>query len=247
MPGDTRKGRREFLGTVAAVGCGATLGGIGWAGQALAVGQDQRKPGAPAESQPAVDIGPNEDLMREHGVLRRVLLVYEECARRIDEKGEVPPRVLVDAAGLVRRFVEDYHERLEEQQLFPRLVKGGKLAALVEILLEQHQAGRRLTEQVQSLATAAALKDPEQSRKLAAALRAFIRMYRPHAAREDTMLFPAFHELLSPQEYDVLGDQFEDQERALFGERGFEKAVEQVAGFEKTLGIEDLGRFTPRA
>src|SRR5436190_7019562 len=36
------------------------------------------------------DVTPGEDLMREHGVLNRVLLVYEECARRLD--GHEDPR-----------------------------------------------------------------------------------------------------------------------------------------------------------
>ena len=70
-----------------------------------------------------------------------------------------------------------------------------------------------------------------------------MRMYRgPHAAREDTVLFPALHELLSNKEMDALGDQFEDEENRRFGNRGFEKTVEQVAAIEKELG--DLSTST---
>ena len=35
------------------------------------------------------------------------------------------------------------------------------------------------------------------------------------------------------------------KEEALFGEVGFEKIVDQVAGLEKTLGIYELSQFTP--
>jgi hypothetical protein len=70
-------------------------------------------------------------------------------------------------------------------------------------------------------------------------------MYRPHAAREDTVLFPAFRRIVTPNEYDSLGEQFEDQEHKLFGEDGFEKIVDEVTGLEKKLGIEDLAQFTP--
>ena len=45
-------------------------------------------------------------------------------------------------------------------------------------------------------------------------LQLFIRMYRPHKAREDTILFPAFHSIVSPDEFDALGDAFEDQEES---------------------------------
>jgi hypothetical protein len=73
-----------------------------------------------------------------------------------------------------------------------------------------------------------------------------MRMYQPHAAREDTVLFPAFHELVPAGEYDKLGDAFEDKENELFGHEGFEKMVERVASIEKRLGIYDLAQFTPR-
>src|SRR3954470_3577247 len=81
----------------------------------------------PAKKEP--EISPTEDLMREHGLLNRVLLVYEECARRLDSGEEV--KVLPDAAKIIRDFIEGYHERLEEQQLFPRFRKANKLTDLV--------------------------------------------------------------------------------------------------------------------
>ena len=49
------------------------------------------------------DISPTEDLMREHGLLNRVLLVYEECARRLEAGEEV--KVLPDAAKIIREKI----------------------------------------------------------------------------------------------------------------------------------------------
>jgi hemerythrin-like domain-containing protein len=80
---------------------------------------------------------------------------------------------------------------------------------------------------------------------LARALRAFERMYRPHAAREDTVLFPAFRGLLGAEAYRELGEQFEEQEHARFGEGGFERTVAEVERFERALDIADLASFTP--
>jgi hypothetical protein len=70
-------------------------------------------------------------------------------------------------------------------------------------------------------------------------------MYRPHKAREDAVLFPALHSLVSPDEYDSLGDLFEGKEQELFGKDGFKKIVEEVANLEKRLGIYELSQFTP--
>jgi hypothetical protein len=80
--------------------------------------------------------------------------------------------------------------------------------------------------------------------QLADSLRPFIRMYEPHAAREDTVLFPAFREMLSERELKKLMDVFEDKEKAL-PHGGFEKMVDEVAKIEQSIGIYDLAKFTP--
>ena len=88
-----------------------------------------------AQPKPEEDVSPAEDLMREHGVLKRVMLVYDEVLRRWDKKEDVPPEILADASGMIRYFVEDYHEKLEEDYLFPRFEKANKLTDLVKTLL----------------------------------------------------------------------------------------------------------------
>jgi hemerythrin-like domain-containing protein len=196
------------------------------------------------KSEEGTGISPAEDLMREHGALSRMLLIYEEIMARLNSGREFPVEVLTEAAGLIRRFVEDYHEKLEENYLFPRFRKAGKLVDLVEVLLQQHQAGRRLTDRIRSLATASAIKNPAEKRELGHYVSLFIRMYRPHKAREDTVLFPAFHAIVSPKEYASLGEAFEDKEDELFGKEGFERVVKEVEKLEKTMGIYELSQFT---
>src|SRR5581483_1850004 len=199
---------------------------------------------APAEE----DVSPTEDLMREHGLLNRVLLVYEECLRRIDasvaQALRFDPKLLADSASIIRRFIEDYHEKLEEDYIFPRFEKAHQLTDLVKVLRRQHEAGRNDTEKIQKLSTAAALKQPASRGEVAGAISHFVRMYRPHEAREDTVLFPALHSLVSQHEYDALGEDFEKREHELFGAEGFEGEVEKVAEIEKSLGIYDLAKFT---
>ncbi len=196
----------------------------------------------PAEAE---DVAPPEDLMREHGVLKRVLLVYREVIRRVNAREDVPSDAVRDAAGIIRTFIEDYHEKLEEDYLFPRFESAHKLADLTTVLRAQHQAGRRLTDQITHATTAQTLKDPASAKRLLQAMEQFIRMYEPHEAREDTVLFPAIRTIVSKHEFDSLGEEFEKKEHQLFGEDGFEKMVDQVAGIEKRLGIYDLAQFTP--
>ncbi len=233
--------RRRFLGGAAATGGGLILSGC------------SRSPENPAKQEGAAvkkgeseeEVSPAEDLMREHGILKRVLLIYREGIRRIDSRQDLPPDVLASSANLIRHFIEDYHERLEEEHLFPRFRKAGSLVELVNVLEEQHKKGRGLTETVLQLSTAAAMKNAQDRSKLGDALRLFVRMYEPHEAREDTVLFPAFRKILSPNEYASLGEDFERREHELFGEDGFEKNVDEVARIEKVLGIYELAQFTP--
>jgi hemerythrin-like domain-containing protein len=191
------------------------------------------------------EVAPPEDLMREHGVLKRVLLIYGEVLRRMDAKQDFPPEALADAASVIRSFIEDYHEKLEENFLFPRFEKANQLVELVKVLRDQHQAGRRVTDVTMRLANLGALKNDSERVQLADSMRQFIRMYNPHEAREDTVLFPAFHKIVTPHEFDSLGEDFEKKENELFGADGFEKMVDKVAGIEKRLGIYDLSQFTP--
>jgi hemerythrin-like domain-containing protein len=225
--------RRQFLKSGSLILAASGFAGLG-------------KSAAEEEEKKNEGISPPEDLMREHGVLKRILLIYGEAIRRIDGKEDLPPEPLADSAKIIREFVEDYHEKLEENFLFPRFKKANKLVDLVDVLLQQHQSGRRLTDITMHLATTAVLKNADDRRKLVDSMRQFIRMYNPHEAREDTVLFPAFRGIVSAHEFASLGEDFEKKEDELFGEDGFFKVVDRVAEIEKKLGIYDLAQFTPK-
>ncbi len=180
--------------------------------------------------------------MREHGILRRVMYLYDEAAMRLATSGEVPLDALAAGAGIVRHVIEDYHEKIEEQFVFPRFEKAGKHVELVTTLHKQHDVGREITAQILTLSKAP-LADADRA-TLAAALRHFNHMYRAHAAREDTVLFPAFKEIVSEHEYEELGEQFEEKEKQMLGEGGFERSVADVAKLEKAFGVDDLARLT---
>jgi hemerythrin-like domain-containing protein len=231
---DSRNDRREFLIGAAALGVVAASP-IGATPVAADEAKNEHDEGA---------ISAPEDLMREHGLLNRILLIYDEGIRRMRNREEVAPEVFQKPAELVRKFVEDYHEQLEEKFIFPKFEKKKRLVELVTTLRQQHQAGRVLTDRIIRAAPAMRSGSPALN-EVGRACEAFIRMYRPHEAREDTVLFPALYEITSAQEVKDLGEQFEEEEHRLFGKEGFEENVEKVAAIEKQLGIYDLAKFTP--
>jgi hemerythrin-like domain-containing protein len=191
-----------------------------------------------AEGNAEAEVTPGEDLMQEHGLLERILLLYDEGARRMEAGQPVDLTVISNAATIVRRFVEDYHERLEEEFVFPQLRAARREGALVDVLLRQHQRGREATDLILQRSAGVPGRD------LAQLLRAFTRMYRPHAAREETVLLPVFRQLVGARTYRELGERFEAREYQTFGERGFENSVLEVARLEKAFGMDDLERYT---
>jgi hemerythrin-like domain-containing protein len=198
-----------------------------------------------ADKEDEEEVSAVEDLMREHGVIRRVIVVYREAAARLRAKpASVPPDALQKAAKLMRSFGEDYHEKqLEEAHIFPALAKDAALAGTLRALVAQHQRGREITEYVLAV-TQKAIGAPS-AEPLAKTLEAFARMYEEHAAVEDTIVFPAWKEKLSPKELDALGEKFEDIEQKTFGKDGFDDAVDQIGAIEKALGIELAAMIAP--
>jgi hemerythrin-like domain-containing protein len=204
-----------------------------------------KKNNAPKEkAEPEVTA--TEDLMREHGILRRILLVYRETAPRLrTNAAEIDAAALRDAALLFRAFGEEYHEKLlEEQHIFPVVRKrGGEAGAYADVLQAQHRRGREITDYVLS-ATRGGKLSASAGGELAGVFEALDRMYENHAAREDTIVFPAWKMAFTNKQLDEQGDRFEEIEKKMFGHDGFEDAEKKISGIEKTLGLADLARFT---
>ncbi len=232
------RNRRDFVRAGAVLGVASLVP----VGSMFFPGQSAR---ADEEGEGEEGISAPEDLMREHGVLNRILLIYEEGLRRLQGNQEISADDFHRPASLVRSFVEDYHEKLEEQFIFPVLEKHNELTAVIGVLRKQHAAGRKLTDTALRLSTADKFGQADSRRELIHVTEQFIRMYRPHEVREDTVVFPMLHHVLSIEELNELGERFEEQEHRLFGGDGFDNTVDQVAAIEKQLGIYDLAKFTP--
>ena len=192
------------------------------------------------------DVTATEDLMREHGILRRVLLVYQETAVKLkQDPNSVPADALEKSAQLFRAFGEDYHEKkLEEAYIFPALKKQQNSATgYVDILLAQHARGTEITEYLLSKTRGDKIPGADVG-PFIGALESFVRMYEHHAAIEDTIVFPAWKEVVGEKELDELSAKFEEIEEEVFGEDGFESALKRMAEIEESLGLANLAMFT---
>lgn len=233
MSASAQPTRRDLLTSVAAV-TAATL-------MVPSLLKADDKPGT---AEPEVTA--TEDLMREHGVLRRALLVYSETVPKLRSNASSLDATALHRTGILfRDFGENYHEKmLEEEHIFPVVQKGGGEAAKYpEILIAQHARGREITAYLLSVTQTGRIASGN-TEPLARALETFVLMYRNHAAREDTIVFPAWKTHFSNKQLDELSDQFEEIEHKMFGKDGFDDAVEKIAAIETSLGLADLSQFT---
>jgi len=205
----------------------------------------EARSGRKVEQENKEEVAPAEDLMREHGVLDRVLLLYEAAIRKYSSNQDFDPALVTQSAEIIRDFINNYHEKSEETHVFPRFKQANKMVDLVDTLLQQHNAGRGVTQTILMLVPASR-SDSGDRKRLIAAMQSFVTMYRPHAAREDTELFPMLRQLVSSNEYDSMAEEFENKEHELFGDDGFERMTARVAQLEQQMGINDLNQFTPR-
>jgi len=234
---DINQDRRELLRNSALLGLAIVAPGL----PALAEqkNSDAKEP----------EVTATEDLMREHGVIRRALLVYAETARKLRENASsVDPSALRQTAQLFRAFCEDYHEKmLEEQHIFPLVRKqSANLQHYVDVLIAQHQRGREITEYILAVTNAGKISS-QHAEPLAKVFEGLVRMYENHAAREDTIIFPAWKTSFTDKQLDEISDQFEDIEHRMFGKDGFEDAEKKISNIEGVLGFADLAQFTPPA
>lgn len=192
------------------------------------------------------EIPPTEDLMKEHGILNRILLIYEEIIKRINNNNYFPTSNLDKSVQIIKDFIENYHEKLEENFIFPIFEKNKKELNLIKTLRKQHQKGRELTNKLIEILKLKKYQKSKDKKEIINLLKQFIRMYRPHEAREDTILFPQVRSLINEKEFKELGEKFEDLEEKLFGKNGFQNIVKKVENIEKDLGIYKLEQFTPR-
>jgi len=180
---------------------------------------------------------PNEDLMKEHGLLNRLLLIYEEIINRLQTNIIVSHQIIHNVAKIIRTFIEDHHEKTEELYIFPLLINNNMEVELVNELIEQHKLGRIITDNIMKLT----LQNTIDKTKLIGNISNFIKMYRYHESREDTIIFPKFRGLSSDQEYKELGEKLEEEEDKIIG---YSDTLQIVTIIEKYLGIFDLKIIT---
>ncbi len=178
-----------------------------------------------------------EDLMREHALLSRIMTIYEHLSLSFKNGTyqSIDWTISYKCAYIVRHFIENYHERSEEQFIFPILKKYNKHRKLVNELIKQHKLGRQMTDRIIDLS-----KSKSNASELSLLLHLFCKLYRVHASREDTVIFQDLYGLLTVLQRQALTDKMQQAET----NESFDQTLKSVEALEKKLGIHDIYTLT---
>jgi hemerythrin-like domain-containing protein len=185
----------------------------------------------------------NEDLMQEHGLVERIILIYGRTIELLNANQGVDLALAGQASQIVSRVIHAHHEVEEERIIFPVVEKTAGMQTLTSTLRGQHSAARAITAVIGRNAGAEAVRNAARRKELITAMQNFMNMYTPHGAHEDTEVYPAFREALTHDEYAKVAEQFAADEQRVNQAGGFGENVRALRKIEAALGME-LSRYT---
>ncbi len=135
----------------------------------------------------AIDI-----LMEEHRLIEVVLDNLETAANRLEADQEIEVEYFLLAADFIAGFADGCHHSKEEDILFSELQRHTEAEGVgpVEMMLEEHEQGRRYTQDFRSAAENLIDGDLDAKNDLIDNVLAYIDLLREHINKEDTVLYP---------------------------------------------------------
>ncbi len=211
------------------------------AGIFLQVHQPLKEKGEKLEGQVS---SPAEDLMKEHGAIERIMLLYQRMIEKAITGQEIDVSVIHRASNLVSEYVAGHHEHDEEQYIFPKFREANYIVELVDTLERQHNVTRELNREAMELSSKGSEITQDEAVRLLDLCGMFINMYLPHISRENTILFPVFYDIVSADYVNEIKAKMEDEEEKVLGETGFRGLIGRISELEKEIGCHELSRYT---
>jgi hemerythrin-like domain-containing protein len=153
---------------------------------------------------------PTQVLKDEHALILEALDAIERKVAAL-EAGAAPDRAYFEkAVQFLRTFADQCHHGKEENLLFKTMVDRGfpRQAGPIAVMLSEHETGRSF---IRGLAEGAAAvgTDPYAAKRIVENGRGYVGLLRAHIDKENHILFPMADNVLSPEDQEHLGKEFE--------------------------------------
>jgi hemerythrin-like domain-containing protein len=191
------------------------------------------------------------DLMHDHGLVRHALAIYQHVAFRLQQERldtreqAVLSKALNETARIFHEHAENYHAKaIEETHMFPMLMKMPQpISRYPGLLTAQHERGAEMTAYLIDVTRDGKLP-MDRAKQLSRALLAFKQMYEHHSMHEDTFVYLAWQNALSPAGRNEMQQAFAEIEQRMLGQNAYDEAFNRLVAIESNLGIADLGQYT---
>jgi hemerythrin-like domain-containing protein len=139
-----------------------------------------------------------ELVMEEHAILRRGLDVLDGMIRKLEQGERIEIADAITILKFINLFGVEYHQTIEEQILFPALLRATPQESPIRQMLLEHREHRTLVDAVDSaLISRRGIEFVRTSRGLTV-------LFRSHLDREETVLRDAAKAWLSKEEDDAV-------------------------------------------
>jgi hemerythrin-like domain-containing protein len=166
------------------------------------------------------------DLTYEHALIGRLMMIYEKIIFDFKASNKVNIKLVQHLAKKIRFFVEENHEMIEEEHVFPFLIKQNVDIKEINELIRQHRIGRAIT---------SILMIENDVNIIIKNMIEFVKIYRFHALFEDSIILDHFDKRLNDVEKKNYEELFEKLEPP-----GTDKLLKDIIRIEKYLKINDL-------
>ncbi len=153
---------------------------------------------------------PTQVLKDEHALILEALDSIERKLSALDA-GEAPDRVYFEkAVQFLRTFADQCHHGKEENLLFKTMVDHGfpRQAGPIAVMLHEHETGRSFIRGIAEGAAAVGT-DSGAAKRIVENGRGYIELLRSHINKENNILFPMADNVLTAEDQERLGKEFE--------------------------------------
>ena len=175
---------------------------------------------------------PTAILEAEHHVIQKIVGAMAVLTEGLEAGQEPPVETLGHIVEFMRTFADKCHHAKEEAHLFPFLEQRGVPArgCPIGVLLHEHERGRTLVAQLAQATEAYASGNVSTRDAVTEALRGLTELYPSHIWKEEYLLFPMSHKVLSAADQQQLVEKFAEVEAAIGREihQGFERIAEKI-------------------
>jgi hemerythrin-like domain-containing protein len=173
------------------------------------------------------------------------MFVFESMIARIAD-GENPDLKPINQAALIlKELIAEHHMVDEERLIFPKIEASGRYADLLKTLRLQHDRGRAIIDRIIDMTQKGSIENIGSMNEMVNLCLSFAIMYRPHAAVEETVVFPALYDFASNDEILNIEAIMRGEEKGLMENERFRRVLDSLAEIEAQAGTADIRRFTP--